>query len=197
MTWIACTADVTVASSLQPVLAILDRSYPVNAPPRTEGSYRHDARQRVGLTDRELDMIVLLAQGLTAQQIARIRRISVRTVRKYLEHTYGKLDCHDRLLAVEKARELGSYERRRHRRLGPRVPHPGPSFWNEFLRAGGGLKFLDEPTLGTAGSIPERHLSTDEDGGRGGRWLVLAHRARVPRVRQHLRGHPRALTRGS
>jgi DNA-binding CsgD family transcriptional regulator len=118
-------ADVTVASSLQPVLAILDRSYPVNAPPRTEGSYRHDARQRVGLTDRELDMIVLLAQGLTAQQIARIRRISVRTVRKYLEHTYGKLDCHDRLLAVQKARDLGSYERRRHRRLGPRVSHPG------------------------------------------------------------------------
>jgi DNA-binding CsgD family transcriptional regulator len=89
------------------MLAILDRLYPVNAPPRTDGSYRQEAQQRVGLTDRELDIITLVAQGLTAQQIARIRRISVRTVQKHLEHTYEKLNCHDRLLAVQKARNLG------------------------------------------------------------------------------------------
>jgi DNA-binding CsgD family transcriptional regulator len=100
-------ADVTLAGSLQVILAILDRMYPVNAPPRTEGSRRREAQQRAGLTDREVDMITLVAQGLTAQQIARIRRISVRTVRKHLEHTYDKLDCHDRLLAVQKARHLG------------------------------------------------------------------------------------------
>ena len=54
-------------------------------------------------------MITLVAQGLTAQQIARVRRISVRTVRKHLEHTYEKLNCHDRLLAVQKARDLGLF----------------------------------------------------------------------------------------
>jgi DNA-binding CsgD family transcriptional regulator len=100
-------ADVTLAGSLQPMLAILDQIYTVNAPPRTDDSHRHEAQQRAGLTDRQVDIMTLLAQGLTAQQIARIRRISVRTVRKHLEHTYDKLDCHDRLLAVRKARDLG------------------------------------------------------------------------------------------
>jgi len=98
-------ADLTLANSLQPILAILDRIYS-DASPRTEVD-RNEARQQVRLTDRQLDMITLVAQGLTAQQIARVRRISVRTVRKHLEHTYEKLNCHDRLLAVQKARDLG------------------------------------------------------------------------------------------
>jgi DNA-binding NarL/FixJ family response regulator len=54
-----------------------------------------------------LDILTLLAQGLTARQIATARRIGVRTVNKHLEHLYRKLDCNDRLQAVNKARQLG------------------------------------------------------------------------------------------
>jgi DNA-binding NarL/FixJ family response regulator len=66
-----------------------------------------EARTRTRLTVSELDILTLLADGLSAQQIARLRRISVRTVRKHLENIYEKLDCHDRVLAVNKARKLG------------------------------------------------------------------------------------------
>ncbi|WP_433518831.1 LuxR C-terminal-related transcriptional regulator [Nonomuraea sp. CA-143628] len=75
--------------------------------PEWDSAQRDEARLRAGLTSRELDMITLVASGLSAQQIACLRRISVRTVRKHLENVYGKLGCHDRMLAVNRARHLG------------------------------------------------------------------------------------------
>jgi DNA-binding NarL/FixJ family response regulator len=100
-------ADGALARALQAVLALLDRIYAQKATPSSDDGQRDDARRRAGLTSRELDMITLVAQGLSAQQIARLRRISVRTVRKDLEHVYDKLKCHDRMLAVNSARRLG------------------------------------------------------------------------------------------
>lgn len=100
-------ADVTRARALQPMLDLLDRIYQPGTVPKTEDARRDEARQRAGLTRREGDMITLIADGLSAQQIARLRRISVRTVRKHLENIYAKLECHDRLLAVNSARHLG------------------------------------------------------------------------------------------
>lgn len=98
---------VTRARALQPVLDLLDRIYHPGTVPKTEDARRDEARQRAGLTCRELDVITLIADGLSAQQIARLRRISVRTVRKHLENIYAKLECHDRLLAVNSARRFG------------------------------------------------------------------------------------------
>jgi DNA-binding CsgD family transcriptional regulator len=99
--------DVTLARTLQPMLALLDQIYYPGTVPKTDEAQRDEARQRAGLTCRELDMITLIADGLSAQQIARLRRISIRTVRKHLENTYSKLECHDRLLAVNSARHRG------------------------------------------------------------------------------------------
>ena len=59
------------------------------------------------LSPREVDILSLVAQGLTADSIARRRRISPRTVRKHLEHIYAKLGHHDRLAAVTVAASLG------------------------------------------------------------------------------------------
>ena len=100
-------ADVTRARALQPMLDLLDRIYQPGTVPKTEDARRDEARQRAGLTCREGDVIMLIADGLSAQQIARLRRISVRTVRKHLENIYAKLGCHDRLVAVNSARHLG------------------------------------------------------------------------------------------
>jgi DNA-binding CsgD family transcriptional regulator len=100
-------ADLWSASRLQPMLALLDVAYPSFPIRRTPSADIDEARKRVRLTVRELDILTLLADGLSAQQIARLRRISVRTVRKHLENIYEKLDCHDRVLAVNKARQLG------------------------------------------------------------------------------------------
>jgi DNA-binding CsgD family transcriptional regulator len=100
--------DITVAGSLQPMLALLDRTYDWVGPLGDDGAEaREEARQRAGLTVRELDVLQLVAQGLSGQQMASMRRISLRTVRKHLEHIYTKLDSHDRILAVNAARQRG------------------------------------------------------------------------------------------
>jgi DNA-binding CsgD family transcriptional regulator len=100
-------ANVTLARNLQPMLAILDRVYPPCGAEPPDAARRDEARRRAGLTPRELDVLALVAAGLSAHQISRLRRISVRTVRKHLEHIYAKLDSHDRLLAVNRAKRLG------------------------------------------------------------------------------------------
>ncbi|MFC4907060.1 response regulator transcription factor [Actinomadura gamaensis] len=95
-------ADVALASALLPVLSVLDKLY-TGVP----GVDQELAREEVGLTARELQVLTLLRQGLTARQIATACRISVRTVNKHLEHLYRKLGCNDRLQAVTQARRLG------------------------------------------------------------------------------------------
>ncbi|MBV9141498.1 MAG: response regulator transcription factor [Pseudonocardiales bacterium] len=100
-------ADVHHARRLQPLLALLDTVYSSSRICQADSADIDEARTRARLTVRELDVLTLLADGLSAHQIARLRRISVRTVRKHLENIYDKLDCHDRLLAINKARQLG------------------------------------------------------------------------------------------
>lgn len=59
------------------------------------------------LTHRELEVLGLLAQGLTAVSIGLRLRISSETVRKHLEHIYEKTGYRDRLLAVEYPKRSG------------------------------------------------------------------------------------------
>lgn len=59
------------------------------------------------ITDRERDVLELLAQGLTAMAIASRLRVSPRTVHRHLDNAYRKLGVHDRMLAVGAARRHG------------------------------------------------------------------------------------------
>jgi ATP/maltotriose-dependent transcriptional regulator MalT len=59
------------------------------------------------LTERELEVLGLIAQGLTNQQIADGLVISVGTVKFYTSQIYGKLGVNSRTQAVARARELG------------------------------------------------------------------------------------------
>lgn len=52
------------------------------------------------LTDREQDVLALLAQGLTNKDIAQSLFLSVRTIEAHLRHIYGKLDVTSRTEAV-------------------------------------------------------------------------------------------------
>jgi two-component system nitrate/nitrite response regulator NarL len=63
--------------------------------------------ERPLLTDREIDVLRLAADGLSAQQIARTLNISITTVRTHLQHVYGKLDVSDRAAAVAQAIRRG------------------------------------------------------------------------------------------
>ncbi len=55
---------------------------------------------RLGLTRREADVLALVAEGKTDDEIARILFLSPRTVDKHLEHIYDKLGVHNRTAAA-------------------------------------------------------------------------------------------------
>ena len=59
------------------------------------------------LTNRELDILELLAQRQSNSEIAESLFISVTTVKAHLRSIYSKLDVHKRRQAVEKAKALG------------------------------------------------------------------------------------------
>lgn len=96
--------DVELARRLQPLLMLLDRQVRVlQSMPPAACQNGHAA----SLTGRELAVIQLLAEGLTAVAISHRLASSPRTVHKHLEHIYRKLEVADRLTAVRTAELQG------------------------------------------------------------------------------------------
>ena len=60
-----------------------------------------------GLSDRELEVLRLLATELTGPEIARRMFVSVNTLRTHTKHIFTKLDVNTRQAAVRRATELG------------------------------------------------------------------------------------------
>jgi LuxR family maltose regulon positive regulatory protein len=59
------------------------------------------------LTERELEVLSLLAEGLRNKEIAEKLFVSTDTVKKHLYNLYRKLDVHSRVQVIQKARDLG------------------------------------------------------------------------------------------
>jgi LuxR family maltose regulon positive regulatory protein len=59
------------------------------------------------LSERELEVLQLIAEGLTNREIASRLLLSVNTVKAHARNIYGKLDAHNRTQAVARARALG------------------------------------------------------------------------------------------
>lgn len=58
------------------------------------------------LTERELDVLRMIAAGLSNKEIACRLRLTVNTIKTHVLHIYGKLRVNRRVLAVARAREL-------------------------------------------------------------------------------------------
>jgi HD-GYP domain-containing protein (c-di-GMP phosphodiesterase class II) len=64
-----------------------------------------------GLTDRETEVLVLVARGLQTKQVARVLGISPKTADHHLEHAYGKIGVSTRAAAAVFAMEHGLLHR--------------------------------------------------------------------------------------
>jgi LuxR family maltose regulon positive regulatory protein len=58
------------------------------------------------LSDREIEVLRLLAANLTSPEIATELTVAVSTVRSHMKNIYSKLDAHSRYEAVVRAQEL-------------------------------------------------------------------------------------------
>lgn len=53
-------------------------------------------RQRFGLTEREAEIVFLIAQGYTQTYCAEALMVSINTIRSHMKHIYSKLDIHSK-----------------------------------------------------------------------------------------------------
>ncbi len=98
-------AERDLAVALQPMLWLLESAVGDNRLHELTTQPQRTAEPSP-MTLRELEVLRLVGNGLTAAAIGRLLRISDRTVRKHLENAYRKLGCSDRLLAVQRAQQL-------------------------------------------------------------------------------------------
>ena len=59
------------------------------------------------LSKRELEVLQVIAEGLTNQEIGSVLFVSLNTVKAHTRSIYGKLGIHNRTQAVARARALG------------------------------------------------------------------------------------------
>ena len=59
------------------------------------------------LSEREIEVVRLLAAGLSNLEIAHKLYLSPNTLKAHTQNIYDKLDVHSRVQAVNRARELG------------------------------------------------------------------------------------------
>ncbi|MEU6348384.1 LuxR C-terminal-related transcriptional regulator [Streptomyces sp. NPDC047072] len=102
--------DLLYARRIQPLLVRVDSHLRELERLRTAAPDRPRPQRRAaehGLTPRELTVLSLLAEGLTADAVARRLSISPHTVNSHVERVYRKLGTTNRLTTVLVARDLG------------------------------------------------------------------------------------------
>jgi len=63
--------------------------------------------QRLGISKREYEVLELIAQGLSNQEIAEKLFVSLNTVKTHSSNLFMKLDARRRTQAIHRAKELG------------------------------------------------------------------------------------------
>ena len=80
---------------------------PDEAPSRDRYRRPGAPRAHVALTAREVELLELLAEGQSTDELASDLCISSATVRNHVQHILRKLHVHNRIAAINRARELG------------------------------------------------------------------------------------------
>lgn len=98
--------DCTTAEILDAVrrAALGERSLEV---PEPTAGQQHPGEARSPITQREQEVLQLIADGKSTTEAAKALFVSVKTVKNHLASAYGKLGAHDRTQAVVRAARLG------------------------------------------------------------------------------------------
>ena len=86
--------------------ALVHASHPADATPERRAAAAPPGLAEP-LTDRELEVLRLLAAGKSNQRIAHDLVVALDTVKKHVTHVLGKLGAANRTEAVARARDLG------------------------------------------------------------------------------------------
>ncbi len=139
------------------------------------------------LTGRELDILQLMVEGLSNQEIAQKLCLALETVRWYVKQIYSKLDVHGRRQATERARQLDLLGGSRFASMASAAPalEPEPTFaarpkhtlsTSQLVNPYKGLRAFQETDaadfFGRA-TLTERLLARLSESGDGGRFLTL------------------------
>lgn len=87
----------------------IDRIVEIAAPPATPPSVALDdtVRERLGITRRELEILELVARGLSNREIGETLFVSENTVKTHCSRAFDKLGARRRTQAVQRGKELG------------------------------------------------------------------------------------------
>jgi DNA-binding NarL/FixJ family response regulator len=86
--------------------AVIARRYFPSAPVAPKGTVNQKNLHQVGLSKREYEILQLIDQGLSNQEIADRLFLSESTVKKHVSNLFLKLDVQRRTEAVKRAKEL-------------------------------------------------------------------------------------------
>ena len=64
------------------------------------------------LSEREIEVLQLIAEGLTNSEIASRLFLSLNTIKVHTRNIYGKLNVHSRIQAIARSQELGLLPRK-------------------------------------------------------------------------------------
>ena len=94
---------------LAPRERIVDRivEIPAPAPSPTPNFADDTARERLGITRRELEILELVARGLSNREIGETLFVSENTVKTHCSRAFDKLGARRRTEAVQRSKELG------------------------------------------------------------------------------------------
>ena len=101
------TKDRAASDLIASLRAVAGRAADVSEVRPTTRSESGDSATAALVSDRERDVLVKLAQGLSTQEVADALHISVTTVRNHVQRALAKLGAHSRLEAVAIAIQKG------------------------------------------------------------------------------------------
>ncbi|HEY4734360.1 MAG TPA: response regulator transcription factor [Gemmatimonadaceae bacterium] len=91
----------------RPTERLIVREVPVPVPAGGEFAVNSASVQRLGLTPRELEILALIAEGLSTREIAERIYVSENTVKTHSANLFSKLNARRRTQAVQIAKEAG------------------------------------------------------------------------------------------